>query len=326
MGANGNGHGNGGGRVFTDEAAVRRRVPLLIGIMGPSGGGKTYSALRLATGIQRVSGGEIFVVDTESRRALHYADQFRFRHVPFGAPFSPSDYLGALEYCAGKGATTVIVDSMSHEHEGPGGVLEMHEAEIERLSQGKEDKVDKVKMLAWSRPKQERRRLINSILQLDLNLILCFRAKDKVKVIPGGKPESLGWMPIAGEEFLFELTVNFLLPPTARGVPEWKTASEEQRMFLKQPGQFDAILSRPRALDEDIGEEMARWAAGAPPNPVAELSDLLKKAGHTTGRARLTWCSDMLGRAIARAEDITADDLGVLIPKAREAAAAEAGI
>jgi hypothetical protein len=111
-------------RVFEDHEAKRGAVPLLVGLVGPSSGGKTFSALRLATGIQRVTGGDIFVIDTESRRSLHYADQFKFRHVPFPAPFGPLDYLAAIEYCVKRGAKVVIVDSMSHEHEGPGGVLE----------------------------------------------------------------------------------------------------------------------------------------------------------------------------------------------------------
>ena len=55
-------------RSFEDKPATRERVPLMIGLMGPSGGGKTYSALRLATGIQRVAGGDIFMIDTERRR------------------------------------------------------------------------------------------------------------------------------------------------------------------------------------------------------------------------------------------------------------------
>ena len=77
------------GRTFEDREAVREQVPLLVGLMGPSGGGKTFSALRLATGFQRVSGGDIFVIDTEARRALHYADRFKFRHIAFPAPFGP---------------------------------------------------------------------------------------------------------------------------------------------------------------------------------------------------------------------------------------------
>src|SRR4029079_18921024 len=111
-------------RSFDDKPAVRERVPLLVGLVGPSGGGKTFSALRLAKGFQRVTGSEVYFIDTEARRALHYADRFQFRHVAFGAPFGPLDYLAAIQHCVAKGAKTIIVDSMSHEHEGPGGVLE----------------------------------------------------------------------------------------------------------------------------------------------------------------------------------------------------------
>ena len=111
-------------RTFEAHQAVRDFVPLLIGLMGPSGSGKTYSALRLATGIQEVTGGDIYALDTEARRMLHYADRFRFQHVPFAAPFGSLDYLAALRFCVGQGGKTIIVDSMSHEHEGPGGLLD----------------------------------------------------------------------------------------------------------------------------------------------------------------------------------------------------------
>src|SRR5678815_3652835 len=136
-------------RTFEDVEAKRGEVPLLAGLVGPSGTGKTFSALRLATGIQRVSGGEIYVIDTEARRSLHYAEQFKFRHVQFDAPFGPLDYLSAITYCVGKGAGTIIVDSMSHEHEGPGGVLESHEAELTRLAGNDWDKRKKWTFSAW---------------------------------------------------------------------------------------------------------------------------------------------------------------------------------
>ena len=187
----------GNQRTFDDKPAARESVPLLIGLMGPSGGGKTFSALRLGTGMQRVSGGEIFVIDTEARRALHYADRFRFRHVVFEAPFSPLDYLAAIEHCVKRGAKTIIVDSMSHEHEGPGGVLEMHAAEVKRMAGGDTGKAERVKMLAWAKPKADRRRMINSILQVPCNFIFCFRAKEKLKIERGKEPEPRGFMPLA---------------------------------------------------------------------------------------------------------------------------------
>lgn len=249
-------------RTFTAVDAVRRETPLLVGLMGPSGGGKTYSALRLAAGIQRVTGGEIAVIDTEARRALHYADKFKFKHIEFGAPFSPLDYLAAIEYAVGLGAKCIVVDSMSHEHEGPGGVLEMHQAKVEQLSRGDAQKADRVKMLAWSEPKAARRKMINSILQLQANFIFCFRAKEKLDIKPGQQPKSKGFMPIAGEEFVFEMTLNALLLPGADGKPTWQPEEIGERQMVKLPGQFRELLSGGSQLSEEIGEKLARWAKG----------------------------------------------------------------
>ena len=250
-------------RTFTDKPAVRDKVPLLIGLAGPSGGGKTYSALRLATGMQRISGGDIYVIDTESKRACHYADKFKFRHVEFNAPFGPLDYLAAIDYAHKKGAGVIVVDSMSHEHEGQGGVLEMHQAEVDRMAKGDWQKAERVKMLAWAKPKQERRRLINSLLQIQANFIFCFRAKEKIKIVKGKEPDKLGFMPIAGEEFVFEMTTCGLLLPNAGGVPTWLSEELGERMMIKLPEQFrEKLLNYKLPLDEHLGEFMARWAAG----------------------------------------------------------------
>lgn len=268
-------------RSFEDKVAVRERVPLLIGLVGPSGGGKTYSALRLATGIQRVNGGDVFFIDTEARRGLHYADRFKFRHLAFGAPFGPLDYLEAIEHCVKKGAKTVIVDSMSHEHEGPGGVLEMHEAEVQRMSKGDYKKAERVKMLAWQKPKMARRRLINSILQMPCNFIFCFRAKEKVKIIPGQEPKQLGWMPIAGEEFVFEMTLNGLLLPGAGGVPTWAPGEDGEKKMIKLPEQFKGMFAQKQPFNEQLGEDMAKWASGTAVDGglYSELRDAIAMAG-----------------------------------------------
>lgn len=257
MATNGNGHTNGKARTFEDSPAVRASVPLLIGLNGPSSSGKTYSALRLATGIQRVSGGDIFVIDTEAGRATHYADRFNFRHVPFLSPFGPLDYLAAVEHCVAKGAKTIVVDSASHLHEGPGGVLEMHEAELQRMGGG-----SNANFAAWAKPKAELRRFINSVLQMRVNLIFCFRAKEKIKIVKGEDPKQLGFMPIASEEFIYEMTLNVLLYPSSGGVPTWQTSEIGERSVIKLPEQFRKVFSAESPLDEETGEKLAQWAAG----------------------------------------------------------------
>jgi ABC-type oligopeptide transport system ATPase subunit len=254
-------------REFIATTAKREKVPLLVGLMGPSGGGKTFTALRLATGIQSVVGGDIYFIDTESRRALHYADKFKFKHVPFDAPFGSLDYLAALQWCVKQGAGVVIVDSMSHEHEGPGGMIDLQDQVLTRMTGGNENKRHQMQMLAWAEPKAKRRALINGILQLNSNFIFCFRAKNTSKPVKrDGKNvvEQMGFMPIAGEEFVFEQTLNALLLPGAGGVPTWHSEQVGERTMIKLPEQFAALRQRNTPLDEKVGERLAKWAAGEP--------------------------------------------------------------
>lgn len=254
-------------RSFTHRIATRDKTPLLVGIVGPSSSGKTYSALRLATGFQRVNPGEIFVIDTEAGRALQYADRFRFAHVPFGAPFGPLDYLEVIKYCVDNGATNIVIDSMSHEHEGPGGVLEIQAAEFQRLG-------PKLQGLSWNKPKSEHRRLINTILQLNCNFIFCFRAKEKLDW-DSKPPKPLGFMAIGGGEWMFEMTAQCLLMPMSSGVPVWKSDRPGEQETIKLPRQFVELFGASPQLTEDIGEAMAKWAAGASSAPKMSAAKLI---------------------------------------------------
>jgi ABC-type dipeptide/oligopeptide/nickel transport system ATPase subunit len=256
-------------RVFVAKPAVRESVPLLIGLMGPSGSGKTFSALRLATGIQKITGGEIYGIDTESRRMLHYADQFKFRHIQFDAPFGSLDYLAAMRHCIEQGAKVVIVDSMTHEHSGPGGYLQTQDAEVERMAGNDAAKRERVRMAAWIKPAQLRSQMITGLLQLNANFVFCFRAKEKTKPVKGGGVVEMGYMPVAGDELLYEMTVNCLLPPKSNGVPQWRSDMVGERLMMKLPEQFKAIFAENKSLDENIGQALALWAKGT----AAESSD-----------------------------------------------------
>lgn len=281
-------------RTFVAKPAVRESVPLLVGLTGPSGGGKTFSALRLATGMQEVIGGEIFGIDTEARRMLHYADRFKFQHVKFDAPFGSLDYLNAIRTCVEAGGRIIIVDSMSHEHESPGGLLDLHERELERLAGNDYEKRERVKMLAWQKPKAHRRLLINGLLQLTANFIFCFRAKETVRPMKvGGKTQIVpqGFLPIAGEEFVFEMTINCLLLPGAGGVPTWQSDEPGERRMIKPAEQFKELFAERKPLDESIGRALAQWARGevkAPPLSVPAADLPASVDGATTADAGLT--------------------------------------
>ncbi len=275
-------------RLFTHRRATRGKTPLLVGIVGSSSSGKTFSALRLASGFQRVNPGEIFVIDTEAGRALQYAKQFRFEHVPFGAPFGPLDYLGAIKYCVDNGATNIVIDSMSHEHEGPGGVLEIHAVEHQRLGGS-----PKTQGFAWAKPKSEHRRLINTILQFNCNFIFCFRAKEKLKWEPGKNPEPQGFMAIGGGEWMYEMTAQCLLLPMSRGVPTWQSTMPGEKETIKLPDQFEKMFEGKPQLTEDVGEAMAKWAAGDSATPKMTAAELLKEYAAVSEASELRRLSEI---------------------------------
>lgn len=284
-------------RKFTHAPAVRARVPLIIGIAGPSGTGKTKSGLRIADGMAKADqadkdrrGRPTFVVDTESNRALHYAGEHKFVHVPFPPPHGPSDYLDALNYCVDQGAGRVLFDSMSHEHDGEGGVLQMHKEELERLGGDMRRTFE-----AWAKPKQLRRTLINRLTTCGVDLILCFRADEKKQPVRGKPPIDLGFTPVSGREYMYEMAIKLLLLPGAKGVPTFRSDFPGEARAIKLPGQFEALFARSVQLSEDIGEQFARWAGGGDVVVGAApkgLPDLLTRMGACSDQETLDQLDD----------------------------------
>lgn len=299
-------------RTFDTVHAERVAVPLWVALFSPSGGGKTFSALRLAKGIQSVRGGSIHMIDTESGRGLHYADLFDYQYTPLEAPFSSLDYLAAINHVVNeKKARIVIIDSLSHEHESEGGYLEQHEAELDRMAGNDFKKRDSMNMLAWGRPKAARTRLINTMLRMkDVAFILGFRADDSSKPVKGddGKTKvvHMGFMPIAGRRFIYEATVAALLMPGAGGVPTWEPENVGEKMMRKLPEQFKGLFERTKGqpLSEQHGIALAEWARGgvqaaagastnlAAPSPladrIAKLTSALN-AAKTTADVDRAW-------------------------------------
>ena len=300
-------------RQFTNTPAAEARsgktLPLMLGLLSPSSGGKTYTALRLATGIQSVVGGKIFVIDTEQDRALHYADDFQFQHVPFGEPYGSLDYLEALRYCKAQGAGVVVVDQVSYEHDGPGGLLEQHEAALERMAGQDYKKRERMTFAAWIKPKANRKKLLNAIVsELNMPVIFCWRAKQTTKPVRGSEPVDMGYSSVGAEEWKFEMTANIMFAPNAAGVPMLESLKPGEAACIKIPKQFKWLYDHRGSVDESVGKRMAEWASG-------------KGAKPATTPARQT-PDDWTAEHIAAIENAaTIDALNVITKKATAALA-----
>jgi len=244
---------------------VRENVALILGLAGPSGGGKTYTGMRLCTGL---AGGERFcVIDTEAGRAKHYADQFKFDHGDLTAPFTPDRYTEAILAADAAGYRAIMLDSMSHEWAGDGGILDWQEQEFSRMGYK-----ETARMASWIKPKMSHKRMVQALLQVRAHLVLCFRAEPKIDMVKNpqtGKIEVVpkqslvgldGWIPVTEKNLPFELTASFLFTPEAPGVPK-KIKLEEQHKML---------FPLDRVVDEVSGERLAEWARGGAPSSTAQ--------------------------------------------------------
>jgi hypothetical protein len=202
----------------------------------------------------------IFYIDTENGRALHYARKYQFQHGNLKAPFSPERYEEALEAAIAAKAGVVVVDSMSHEHEGPGGILEQHETELQRMAGSDWNKREKCQFSAWIKPKAAHNRLVNRILQMNVHLIFCFRAKDKLILVKNEKgkqePVSIGWTPISADRLDYEMTMMLVLPPGSEGRPDLTAKA------TKLTDEHAGIIRNGQQISEDMGAALRRWADG----------------------------------------------------------------
>lgn len=241
---------------FQFRSAIREEVGLLIGLIGPSGGGKTYTAMRLARGI---CGDKPFaVIDTEAGRAKHYADLFKFDHGDLKPPFRPEAYAEAIKAADDAGYEAVIVDSCSHEWAGEGGVLDWQEEELTRMAGDDWKKREACKMASWIRPKMAHKHMIQRLLQVRTNIILCFRAEEKIKMEQNPQTGKMvivpqGFQPICSKELPYELTVSFLLTPDKPGIPQPIKLQEQHRK----------LFPLDRQINEESGKLISAWAAGA---------------------------------------------------------------
>lgn len=257
------------------KPAELRAVSVIAGFIGGTGSGKTYSALRFATGL---AGGERFaVIDTEAGRAQHYAKMFEFDHGDLQPPFTPDAFRDAIVAADEAKYPVIVVDSFSHEWYGDGGVLEMQEKELDRMAGTDWQKREACKMASWIKPKTAHKKMVQRLLQLRAHLVICLRAEEKIEmerkdgkmqVVPKKTLTGLdGWVPICEKNLPYEFTMSFLLLANQPGVPHPIKLQAHHRDL------FD--LGKP--IDEESGKRMAAWAAGDE-NPKREA----RKAGRKT--------------------------------------------
>lgn len=194
---------------FQVKKAKREKIYVKVALMAPSGGGKTYGSLRLATGmadeIKKETGKDarILLANTEQKRGYYYANEFDYDIVDIDAPHEPEKYVDLINFAVEEGYDILIIDSSSHEWEGKGGCLE-----IQQKAGGTYQ--------AWSRVTPRHNKFINAIADSPIHIIATMRGKDQYETTKDEKTgkmsvQKLGVGAKQRDGFEYEFTCTFLI-------------------------------------------------------------------------------------------------------------------
>ncbi len=222
--------------------AERRQKKLRLALGGPSGAGKTYSSLALASGL----GGKIALIDTERGSGSLYAEEFDFDILDLGPPHSPRRYVEAIRAAEKAGYGVIVIDSLSHAWMGEGGALEMHD-EATAASKSKNSYV------AWREVTPEHNALVGAMLDSTSHIIATMRSKTEY-VQDGKEVKKVGMEMIQrqGMEFEFDLV--------------WDV-SNEKHLATPSKTRIKIFDGTHAVISADTGRQLLEWLSSAKPAP-----------------------------------------------------------
>lgn len=282
--------------------AVRKQLKHRIAIAGPTGGGKTLGALRMAYGLCG-DWAKVFVIDTESESALAYANDAiwgvgQFMHAKMSGPHTAEKYLDYLNGAANAGAEVIVIDSFSHFWSGAGGILDQHSA-----LKGKNGYVN------WGEVNPKFYAVIDWIMFSSPAHIICTLRSKMAYVLnqveENGRtkqvPEKIGVEPIQrpGTEYEFLLYLD---------VQRENHLAE----IVTQRGSMFPVGTTRIELNEATGQRLKEWAvSGVEPSQqevwkaqIGRLKASSKDVEAALGVARVSeWIAGDAGRTMAQAID-----------------------
>lgn len=231
--------------AFQVKKAKREKIYAKIALMAPSGGGKTYGSLRLATGmaeeIEKETGkkAKILMGNTEQKRGYYYANEFDYDIVDIEAPHNPEKYVEFIEFAVSSGYDIVIIDSSSHEWEGKGGCLELQQQAGGTYQ-------------SWAKVTPRHNKFINAIADSPIHIIATMRGKDQYEINKDDRGKTsvqkLGVGAKQRDGFEYEFTCTFLI--------DQKTNTAEVQKDNTHIFEHEGSV----ILTENHGRKIMQWA------------------------------------------------------------------
>lgn len=261
-------------------------VKVLIG--GPSGSGKSYSALRVATGIAgRVGEGtKVGYIGTEGMRDKLYANEFSYDLISL-EEYSPEYYEAAIDAFLDAGYKVLIIDSLTH-------LWSWVQDQVQKVAKNNDSSFQ-----AWGKYKKENKRIIEKILLAPAHIIVTGRGKDEYVLEQNSKgkmaPRKVGIGVQQDKDIEYEYMVTWMLDQETHIA---EVAKDNTHIFENK---LDV-------LTEKSGEALYDWANdGEPVKSPAEraaevtrvqdkITEKCKALGGSKNTELMTWYNKKFGR------------------------------
>lgn len=182
------------------QPATRHEARARVAMIGPTGAGKTWTALEFARTLAGDTG-TIGVIDTENASASLYSDQFQFMTAPWFPPYDATK-LAAQINTAAKDFDVLVIDSLTHFWQGDGGVLDIVEQEGAR---------NRNQFAGWKKGTPIWRSLLDALIFAPCHVIVTMRSKmDYVQTKDSdgrARVEKMGMAPVARNDVEYEFTI-----------------------------------------------------------------------------------------------------------------------
>lgn len=233
--------------------AERKMAKLRIGVSAPSGGGKTYASLLLAKGLVG-DWTKIALIDTENGSGELYSHMGEYNVIKLDAPYTPERYIEAILACEKAGMEAIIVDSATHEWDGPGGCLEI----MESLGGRYQD---------WAKVTPRHRRFVDALLSSPAHIITSTRRKQDYTMDKkdNGKMSvtKVGMKEVQREGFEYELTIAFDIDIRHNA----KASKDRTGLFMDKP---EFIIT------EETGVTLRDWANSGKDERIEKIDEVMR--------------------------------------------------
>ncbi len=244
---------------------------LCMALVGPPKSGKSFTALSIACALAG-EGGKVAVIDTENASVAKYAELFPPFDVSELERFNPDDYVREIEDAERSGYDVLIIDSLSHAWNGPGGLLEYKDQVAKRPGQNS--------YTAWSEASPKHTRLMHAITHANMHVIVTMRTKIEYLIeqdVNGKmKPVKVGLAPVQRDETEYEFDIMGMMDKAHN------LSIDDSRC----PELDNQVITKP---DAKVAEMLKAWLSGEPePEANEEVMEKIVAFSKSLGREEPT--------------------------------------